>query len=227
MPLPLLHGFFGLQLEHVSARSFMQDCVWQHPRERKMALPPAPWSWSEPRFWELENTVSPISGEQTQTHSSFCKLQGLHLLDFKTGIALVVPITLPPVVGCRRCVQEIKWACEGTPAVFHRALCKHSAIQLGVSATSFTCGSSPLLITSASVDGGCSIVFWSKWHFKCQASWVLQQMVSSTKCNWSNNRNILLNMTLKGATIRHVNHVPLRRQLPPSVAAQCWSLLLF
>lgn len=30
-----LIGFFGLQLEHVVAQSFMQICAWQHPRERQ------------------------------------------------------------------------------------------------------------------------------------------------------------------------------------------------
>lgn len=134
--------------------SFEQLCVQQYSTERQengLVLLPC---WAEASLglsslvWQLSSI---LFLEGTETRSSCFNQQEPQMLDFKCRIPLTSLVTL-------LLQGRLHEACTGNKAyaeksaVFHRALCKCFCGSVFLSATSFTYGSSPLLMASASVS---------------------------------------------------------------------------
>lgn len=136
------------------ANSFEQLCVRQHSTERQengLVLLPHRAEAS----LGLSSSIWKISSipflERTETHSPYFNQQEAQMLDFKCRISVTSLVTwLLQGRSHKACTGNKAYAEKS--AVFHRALCKCFCHSVLVSATSFIYGSSPLLMTSASVS---------------------------------------------------------------------------
>lgn len=153
-------------------------------------------SWPVLGLSSLVWKISSISFlERTETCSSCFNQQGPQILDFKCKISLTPPVALLLQGRLHKAHTGNKAYAEES-VVLHRAFWKPSCNSVFLSATSVT---EVHLCSWHLPQYSGSVAFWSKWHFKCQAGQVSQQMVSSNKCNQSADRNIplALNVSFK------------------------------